>query len=167
MLYFRDNGKEDLAAAKTIPSTFGHGISEDERKNIRAICWDMNLLPRHLNPRTGVEEVKIRELWKDVHTIYVAMESEAWPVDPSKSCEMLELQECHHGRFEDLLSGRAAARRQRTCVNPGSFVLSRRMEEIRGELREYFWPGGRVEREVRFVVVANEGCGPVYWRLVE
>jgi hypothetical protein len=82
---------------------------------------------------------------------------------------MWKLEEINFGRFEDMISGRAAARRRRICVNPGSFVVSQRLELIREILRSYFWPGerGKVGKELVFVVVGNEGDEPADWRLVE
>lgn len=129
----------------------------------------MNILPKILTARTDTDAEKTGGPWKNVQRICVSMESEPWPLDLKDSCEMWKLEEINFGRFEDMISGRAAARRRRICVNPGSFVVSQRLELIREILRSYFWPGerGKVGKELVFVVVGNEGDEPADWRLVE
>jgi hypothetical protein len=166
--YFRYDG-HDLPTARLLPSVFANGIAPEERAKIRAICWDMNILPTILTARTDTEAEQTGGPWRDVQRMYVSMESEAWLLDPREPNEMWNLEERDFGRFEDMISGRAAARRRKRCINPGSFVVRRRLEEIGEDLRAYFWSGegGNVEKEVRFVVVGNEGCEPVDWRLEE
>lgn len=124
----------------------------------------MNTLPKNF---TALSDIDAGGPWKDVQTVYVAMESESQPLNPRESCEMWELEERDLGKFEDMISGRAAARRRGICVNTGSFVVSRRLETIKESLGAHFWSGERVGRHVGFVVVGNEGNEAVDWRLEE
>lgn len=168
-MYLRHDG-DALFEARLKASRFAYDIAVQERERIRAVCWDMNVLPKDvLSGRRGdLPEGRLGP-WGKAEIMYVSMESEACPLDSKESCGMWELEERRYARFEDLFSGRAAARRRGYQVNPGSFVVGTRMEQIREGLRAYFWPGesGQVGKEVRFVVVTNDGKEPVDRLLVE